>query len=55
MSKSKKRTFTFEISEDFADTFIAFQSLAGVDERSTAALIRVLIKQYTDSKQPISE
>lgn len=49
--KAKTRTFTFEIPEDSMETFKKFQELAGADERSAAALLRVLMRGYVDGQE----
>ena len=49
-TKARKgaRTFTFDIPEDFRQTFDEFQKIAGEGERSTAAQIRILIKKKVE-------
>ena len=52
MSEKKKRqSFTFEIPQDFFETFDQFQKVANNDERSCAALIRFLIKEHVAQAQ----
>ena len=50
-TKKKNPTFTFETGGDFEQVFQEFQKLCGPEERSAAAMIRSLIRQWVDSKQ----
>ena len=43
-----QKTFTFEVGKDFSPVFEQFKKIAGKGERSAAAMIRFLIKEYVE-------
>ena len=51
MAKRKQNSFTFEIGDDFVPMFIEFQKAASADQRSVAAMLRFLIKEYMEKYQ----
>lgn len=49
--RQKREMFNFEVPKGFNETFHKFQLLAGEGERSTSALLRILIKKYVEEKE----
>lgn len=49
------RNYTIAIPMKFEGVFIKFQKMALASERTTAQLLRILIKQYTEGKVVLYE